>query len=53
MLSELLHATFYGFIAAEQAELFTLARSHDARYEWILQTLINALESKPNQPKKV
>jgi len=49
----LLHATFYGFIAAEQAELFTLARSHDASYEWILQTLIDALESKQNQPKKV
>ncbi len=49
----LLHATFYGFIAAEQAELFTLARSPDASYEWILQTLINALESKQNHRKKV
>jgi len=48
----LLHATFYGFIAAEQAQLFTLARSPDASYEWIIQTLINALESKPNLPKK-
>lgn len=49
----LLHATFYGFITAEQAGLFTLARSPDASYEWIIQTLINALESKRNQPKNV